>query len=180
MHWTPQLPTSLNSSTADWLTHTGSMTKRLQETAQSRFDVHIINERWVTPDQLAENERILLHLSTHEKVKLREVHLMVDGEPWIYGYTLFPETTLNDEKTHLQELGTKPLGQILFSDPSTVRHPMSFCCLTHDEPLYQQAIHGLPKTTTPLWSRRSLFTIQSRLLLLYEVFLPGLIATPPH
>lgn len=173
MKWTLHLPKELPVLLSQRLADTGSMTKYLQQCAQESFEVQVLSEDWQQSRYIDRQDAQLLKLTEHEAVKVRQVHLLVDKKAWIYGCTLFPASTLADEKTQLQGLGAKPLGQILFNDPSTKRHPIEFCEMTPQDKLYQQAVRCLSIQPHSLWARRCVFTIQTRLLLLYEVFLPA-------
>ncbi len=46
---------------------------------------------------------------------LREIILIADGEPWLAGRTVAPESTLCGPELALQQLGQTPLGRYLFT-----------------------------------------------------------------
>ena len=70
----------------------------------------------------------------------------------------------------LRELNSKPLGALLFNDPSMTRAPV--------ESSYANASAlAVPETLCDgdvfLWGRRSVFCLDQKPLLVSEVFLPG-------
>jgi chorismate--pyruvate lyase len=52
---------------------------------------------------------------------LREILLCADGEPWLAGRTVVPESTLTGPELALQKLGTTPLGRYLFTSSTLTR-----------------------------------------------------------
>ena len=78
-----------------------------------------------------------------------------DGEPWLIGRTVVPESTLNGPEQMLQQLGTRPLGRYLFSSSTLSRDFID------------------PGQVGDLWGRRSRLRLSGKPLLLTELFLPA-------
>ena len=58
---------------------------------------------------------------------IREVQLLGDGQPWVFARTLIPADTLRGRGRRLTRLGTRPLGEVLFTDPGVRRGPVNAC-----------------------------------------------------
>ena len=86
---------------------------------------------------------------------LREIILYADGEPWLAGRTVVPESTLCGPELALQQLGKTPLGRYLFTSSTLTR---DFIEIGRD---------------AALWGRRSRLRLSGKPLLLTELFLPA-------
>lgn len=108
---------------------------------------------------------------------VREVELLCDEQPWVFARTLIPATSLVGGARRLARLGSKPLGAVLFADPSTKRAAMELARLTRRDPLFAAAVDHLPLRPGQLWGRRTLFWYAGKPLLVNEIFLPTI---PPR
>lgn len=151
----------LPSNIKSWILHQGSLTKALILASNGNFKVKLLSQTWQRP---AFDEARVLKQSPHLLAQIREVVLWGCGKPWIYARSVLPAATLKGSLAHLKKLGTRPLGAILFSDPSMQRGALEFACLNPDS-------IPLP-TQSDSWGRRSVFTIQGKDLLVSEIFLP--------
>lgn len=142
---------ALDPQRLDWLLLEDSMTKRFEQ-LDKRVTVTVIQEAFVTAEAL-DNERYLLPDDT--RYWLREILLCANGEPWLAGRTLVPESTLTGPELALQKLGTTPLGRYLFTSST----------LTRDFIEVGQV--------DSLWGRRSRLRLGGKPLLLTELFLPA-------
>lgn len=142
---------ALDPQRLDWLLLEDSMTKRFEQ-LDKKVTVTVIQEAFVTAESL-ENEQHLLPADT--RYWLREILLCADGEPWLAGRTVVPETTLTGPELALQKLGTTPLGRYLFTSST----------LTRDFIEVGQV--------DSLWGRRSRLRLGGKPLLLTELFLPA-------
>lgn len=86
--------------------------------SRKRVTVTLLREEWVTGADI-ESERPLL--ADEPRYWLREILLCADGEPWLAGRTVVPESTLNGPELALRQLGTTPLGRYLFTSSSLTR-----------------------------------------------------------
>lgn len=142
---------ALDPQLLDWLLLEDSMTKRFEKRGK-RVTVTVIQEAFVTAQSL-EHERHLLPDDT--RYWLREILLCADGEPWLAGRTVVPESTLTGPELALQNLGTTPLGRYLFTSSTLTRDFIEI------------------GQTGSLWGRRSRLRLGGKPLLLTELFLPA-------
>ena len=80
----------LDSELRDWLLLEDSMTKRFEQFCR-KVHVDIIREGFIGPE-LPDDERACL--PQESRYWLREIVLCGDGEPWLIGRTVVPESTL--------------------------------------------------------------------------------------
>ena len=171
-------------NTQHWLTAKGSLTKQLRQHSPE-LDVVILSEKLERP--LA-SESQSLGLQPSESAWIRCVLLRggVQGElsllkrecsgaeNWIYARTVIPHFLESNPWFHLQQLGNKPLGEVLFQDSSIQRTPFTFA----RQPLTNWPYLPLSSNQDNKaigYARRSVFTQQQAPLLLTEVFLPRLL-----
>jgi chorismate--pyruvate lyase len=108
------------------------------------------------------------------------VQLLCDERPWVFARSLIPARTLRGRGRRLTQLGTRPLGQVLFTDPGVRRGPVEIARIAVGQRLHQQAFAGLAEPPDAIWGRRSVFWIEERPLLVCEIFLPGLPVSACH
>jgi chorismate--pyruvate lyase len=159
------LPTELVS----WLLDTGSLTRRLRQDCPGCFQVRVLWQGWSRPSR---DEAQTLQLRPHARVWTREVQLLCGGQARVFARTLVPAATLRGRGRHLTRLGSRPLGEVLFTDPGVNRGPLRIARLSAGQALYQRACAGLTTVPDRLWGRRSIFRIDGCPLLVCEIFLP--------
>jgi chorismate--pyruvate lyase len=140
----------LDSAQLDWLLLEDSMTKRFEQ--YGTVSVTLIDEGFVTRDAIAQE---LPLLPDEHRYWLREIMLCVDGEPWLAGRTVVPESTLSGPELALQQLGKTPLGRYLFTSSMLTRDFIEI------------------GRNADLWGRRSRLRLSGKPLLLTELFLPA-------
>jgi chorismate--pyruvate lyase len=109
-----------------------------------------------------------------EVALIREVQLLCGDCPWVFARTLIPASSFRGKARRLARLRNKPLGALLFSDPTTVRENMQIARLCDNHLLHQHASAGLADKTKALWGRRTLFYYAQQPLLVNEIFLPDI------
>ncbi len=153
------MDTNTSTSTYQWLTHTGLLSKALKRCCKE-LSVQVYNQliAAATPDELH-----LLQLEAEAKCFIRQVYLCGDGVPWLFARTVAPMTTYLKYKDKFDYLGTKLLGESLLSSINSIsRGAFSFTTTIAD----------WQKCCTPSHSvRRSLFKLDGYDLLLTEAFL---------
>ena len=154
-----------------WLSTKDSLTAKLRLICPD-LEVVILSEELEIP--LA-NETQSLNLGANEKVWVRCVVLKGKGANWVYARTVIPNFTETNPWSHLQKLGNKPLGEVLFQDKSIKRTPFTFATQTLDTWPYLTKHLGASQAKSKGYARRSVFTQKGAQLLLTEVFLPGLV-----
>lgn len=174
-HWTrwhtPQrrlMPTKL----ASWLTDSGSLTLRLQAYNTFDFSVQLISTYWMRP---LPDECLSLDIPLTEMAYQREVKLMDGEQANVYARTVIPLATFELMKQRFNGLGNKPLGELLFTDPSIKRGKIEIACLKPGQWLYEMAMLDAPSRPDTLWGRRSHFYLSGKKLLVNEIFLPTLV-----
>ncbi|MFO1429541.1 MAG: chorismate lyase [Candidatus Competibacteraceae bacterium] len=162
-----ELPAGL----AAWLFDPGSLTRRVRQVCPGVFRVQVLDQTWARP---LPSEADLLAVSHRQYVWVREVQLFCDTQAWVFARTVMPPVTLQGRGRRLQHLGTRPLGEVLFTDPKAKRSEVEIARIMPNQRLHQRAFGRLAEAPTEIWGRRSLFRIDGRPLLVYEVFLPSL------
>ncbi len=99
-------------------------------------------------------------IGVREQVYVREVTLKLGEQAVVVARSIIPRRTLTGYERQLMQLGSKPLGDFLFSHPRMRRHPIQ-CKQGH--------IGG-----QSAWARRSVFELSGKPLLVSEVFLERL------
>lgn len=156
---------------SSWLRDTGSLTARLVKACDGRFRVRVRHQGWGRP---LYSESRLLGMRRGETALVREVELLCNGVPWVFARTLIPASSLRGSARRLAGLGDKPLGAVLFSDPSMRRGPTQVARLLPRHPLFAVATNSLEQKPAELWGRRTRFHLAGKPLLVNEIFLPGL------
>ena len=148
----------------DWLFDDGSLTRRLIALSDDAFSVTPLQESWQTlrPDECA-----ALAVREGSVGWVREVFLRGHGQPWVFARSVASRSQLINSDLQMDELGSRSLGELLFSDQAFSRGAIEVC-------RYPQ--HWLPAAVRAeeLWARRSLFSRDGLGVLVAEVFLPEL------
>ena len=152
----------------EWLLDSGSLTQRLQQASDGQLSVQVLSQSLQIPRF---SERQALALAPRRLALIREVLLLGRGVPWVYARSVIPLQTLTGRLRKLRRLDNKPLGALLFSDPTMTREPLEWSCIpaNSSRPLIPQ----LPPLHQPLWGRRSVFKLSAKPLLVCEIFLPS-------
>jgi chorismate--pyruvate lyase len=156
-----------------WLTETGSLTAKLIANS-SAFRVQRVYQRhdfcWI--DEFAE-----IGLTKVEKVHAREVVLRCNDVPTVYAHTVLPFNSNASQWPLFRSLGEKSLGSTLFGDPQVKRGTLQFARLqpNHAAMLRAQQIVKSENFDQPLFARRSLFYRRGGVMLVTELFLPGIL-----
>ena len=161
-----KLPVDVQS----WAYESGSLTRRLRSRYGDAVAVNVLLQRWGKPFL---SERRLLALPEHGYSLIREVLLHVNGKPLILARTIIPVGTIKAANSNLSHLGSRPLGEIIFSYPKLERIAMDVALVK-------------PATWTPsaiavavidqaLWGRRTVYGIAHKHMLVSEFFLPAVL-----
>ncbi|WP_368082871.1 chorismate lyase [Klebsiella michiganensis] len=150
LHYFAAMP-PLDAHLRDWLLLEDSMTKRFEQQGK-KVSVIMVNEGFVGREALADEAPLL---PSEPRYWLREIILCANGEPWLAGRTIVPESTLSGPELALQQLGQTPLGRYLFTSSTLTRDFIEIG--RHAE----------------LWGRRSRLRLSGKPLLLTELFLPA-------
>ena len=116
------------------------------------------------------DELKVLGMSTGSYALIRQVRLCCDDSCWVYARTVIPLSSLRGKLRVYANLGTRPLGAMLFADRTMQRGEVMVTAL---------AAGVLPAALTipqqgVVWGRRSVFKVSGKPLLVSEYFLPAL------
>ncbi len=161
-----QAPKRLQS----WLTDNESLTKKLICHCAGQFRVRVQREYWQRP---LPSEAAQLGLARGSITFIREVHLTCDEQRWVFARTIIPLKTLRGALPQLTQLGTQPLGAVLFANRSVTRGALQVAQIKSLHYMYNEATLGSTQTSA-LWGRRSLFFLHGAPLLVNELFLDTL------
>lgn len=134
----------------DWLLEQGSMTRRFESFCR-RVNVQRRREGYFAASESGDD---IVLLPKSDRYWLREVLLCGDERPWLVGRMVIPESAMTGTEQALTTLGDTPLGRWLF----------------RGEPPERDYIQ-LGRAGS-LWARRSCLRLNSKPLLLTELFLP--------
>jgi len=157
--------------TLRWLLDPASLTRRIQSTCGGRFRVEVLEQGWARPQH---NEMKVLGMRDNQWALVREVRLLCDESPWVFARTVIPRTTLTGPRRRLAHLRNRPLGAVLFADPTMERGPVEIARLTPCDRLYPLAMRAVAAPPVAIWGRRSGFTRAGFPLLVSEIFLPDI------
>ena len=166
LHW--HLPSQLHPGPTpierDWLLEQGSLTRRLQALADGAFRVEPLNEGW---HNLRLDEARALGVAPGSQGWVREVLLRGHEQPWVFARSVASREALKGSGFDLAHLGSRSLGELLFTSPVFQRGPIELAHYPAD---------WLPSSVRAeqLWARRSRFARDRLSVLVCEVFLPSL------
>ena len=163
-HWTDGNALPLSIDERDWLFDQGSLTRRLTALADGAFSVVPLHEGW---QPLRSDECAVLGIADGSQGWVREVFLLGHDQPWVFARSVASRAALDAAELDLQRLGSRSLGELLFSDQAFTRGPLQVC---------RYPLAWLPEGTRQdnLWARRSTFDRAGLSVLVAEVFLPTL------
>lgn len=151
------------------LLHPGSLTARLRARCGAAFSVRVLAE---SPGRLGATEAVQLQLPAGALVCWREVYLCCHGQPVVYACSLLPRAALRGEWRDLVRLGSRPLGEMLFSHSRVRRGSMDIGQVRPGSPRHRALSRGLAVPPGPVWGRRSTFMLPTAPVVVSEFFLP--------
>jgi len=152
------------------LSDRGSLTRRLKA---RHADFRVIPvTRGFAPPFLDEAQAI--HLRPKTQAYVRDVLLMGGGRTRVFAHSVLPRASLRGGWCGITRLGSRPLGEALFTDPRIRRLGLTMRRLDARHPLYRAARRQTGLTAQHLWARRSVFCLNGHPLLVTEVFLPAI------
>ncbi len=151
-----------------WLFASGSLTQRLVQASQGHFKVQVIRNQCGVPSHC---EARAIGLKPRQVAIIREVKLCCYNQTWVCARSIIPYSTLRGPEKILANLGNKPLGSFLFQHRNMRRGTLQVAALN-------QLINE-HKSSHVYWSRRSVFYLNQRALLVSELFMPLIVALKP-
>lgn len=163
--WRPaaQFQPSPSADLADWLFDQGSLTRRLTQLSADAFSVVPLVQGWQT---LRTDECAALQVAEGSVGWVREVYLRGHEQPWVFARSVAARRALVDSHFDLESLGSRSLGELLFSDSAFARGELQ--ASPYPAEWLPQAVRE-----DGLWARRSCFRRGELAVLVAEVFLPA-------
>ncbi|MDD5276001.1 MAG: chorismate lyase [Methylovulum sp.] len=158
-----KLPAAVQS----WAYESGSLTQRLRNIYGRSVAVSVLLQQWRTPFL---SEQKLLKQPAARYCLIREVMLHADGKPLILARTIIPAETIKVAHSNLSQLGTRPLGEVIFSYPKLERVEMDVALVKPC--LWTSATFEKISINQPIWGRRTVYGIRHKHMLVSEFFLP--------
>ncbi|MCZ2894849.1 chorismate lyase [Burkholderia thailandensis] len=171
-HWRETPRPGASGVQKDWLTRGGSLTAHLARLG--RVTVRVTRETVATPWA---DERGALACAPRAPVWVREVVLAVDGTPFVAAHSIAPLAASKGVWQAMRRLRTRPLAELLYSDPEVTRSALVSRRVIAGHPLFALASHALsPGHATPhaFAARRSVFERRGTPLMVTECMLPAL------
>lgn len=147
----------------DWLFNQDSLTRRLSALSDGGFSVTPLREGWLA---LRDDECAALDVPPGSPGWVREVYLRGNGQPWVFARSVAARQALEGSGLDLQQLGSRSLGELLFSDQAFTRGELQAC-------RYPATWLPAEARENALWARRSCFRRGELAVLVAEVFLPA-------
>jgi chorismate--pyruvate lyase len=163
------LPT-FTADQKDWLTRGGSLTAHLRVLGTVTVDItrEAVGQPW-------RDESTPLDITPHTPVWTREVVLKVANVPFVAAHSIVPLDVSSGVWQAIRRLRTRPLAELLYSDSSVWRSPLTSRRITARDPLYRLAAAQMSDQTPHTFvARRSVFVRRSAPLMVTECFLPAL------
>lgn len=154
-----------------WLSDGGSLTRSVIANCHGRFRVELIAQ---ARGEALPGEAALLAAGQAQATLVREVRLHCGRDAWVFARTLIPMGSLRGPMHGLTRLGRRPLGEVLFSDPTTRRLRVEVARITPRHRLFARATAHLERRPASIWGRRTLFDYRGGRILVNELFLPGI------
>ncbi|MGZ8191055.1 MAG: chorismate--pyruvate lyase family protein [Methylococcaceae bacterium] len=165
----PGLRHKIPENIQSWTYESGSLTQRLRNFYGNNVKVKILRQQWQTPFL---TERRSLELPEHHYCLTREILLQADGKPLILARTIIPASTIKVARSNLSHLGTRPLGEVIFSYPKLERIAMDVTLVNPCS--WTQLATNEANINEPIWGRRTVYAIRHKHLLVSEFFLPDI------
>jgi len=174
--WLPiqQMPAEIAGNLQLWIAMQTSLTEQLRKLGA--FQVKVLQEYWGNATT-AENHA--LSIPDSEKSWQRDVVLLLNGVPVIVAHSLIPLSMVEDPTLELKQLGTRSLGEIIFTELHGARELLEYANLTAEHYLFILAKPFIEKQNKNLYARRSIIKVKQHQLLINEVFLPSIEVCKP-
>lgn len=150
-----------------------STTAYFKKICPTGFNVFVLNQSW---RGLKPGEHEALTVPNEDLVFVREVVLRCHDTVLMYARSVFPEDILNGEGKVFEHLGNRSLGEVLYQDPHLKRELISVQQIDQTSKDYAMVAEYMSTRPKNLWARTSRFYYYGKPLLLYEIFMPPLVA----
>jgi chorismate lyase len=154
---------------ASWIYESGSLTARLRRLYGDTFNLRVVDQSW---SRLFYGEGLSLAAPRYRHALVREVLLCNGERPLVAARSIMPSEALQGSGSRLARLGTRPLGEILFSYRGLRRDRLDYARIG--------AVDWQPDAARftggeDAWGRRSLYRVAGGHILVCEFFLSELL-----
>ena len=141
----------VNENIKSWLIEKGPITKRIK--SKESFKLNLIKDEI---SAVNDSKKKFLE-ETSDNIKVREVILLGNNIPRVYAKSLIPIRTIENGFSRLGELGTKPLGDILFEKEIFKKTDVVYAQFQDKDSIF--------------WGRKTKYIVKNMPLSVMEVFL---------
>ena len=142
-----------NNSIKSWLIENGPITKRIS--VNEDFELNLIRDEI---DKVNEIDEKYLGNCVGD-IKVREVILLGNKMPKVYAKSLIPVNTIKNGFSKLGNLGTKPLGDILFEKDIFKKVDVTYSTFSDEVNIF--------------WGRKTKYLVKNLPFSVMEIFLIG-------
>ena len=157
-----------------WLSDTGSLTQKIEKAIGQKLEVRVLRDY---SQSLNKDESRYFHFRIR-RCRVREVFLCANNVPLVIAHSVIPTLSSSGSNHAILRLGKKPLGAVLFAKTrkhSKSKPPREIARLDKSSALWKKCSLYLPEIISPLWARRTLYSLKGRPILVNEIFLPELL-----
>ena len=140
-----------NKKIISWLSEKGPITQRIKK--NGNFKLHLIQDEL---SKISEDDKKFVN-SESEKIKKREVLLLCNDLPVVFAQTIIPIETIENGFNKLGNLGSKPLGDILFEKDIFLRELILYASFKNESNIY--------------WGRKAKYSVKGYKFSVMETFL---------
>ena len=108
-----------------------------------------------------------------------EVLVCLNQVPLVMAHSIIPTTSSCGSNHPILRLGKRPLGAVLFAKThqhSKQKARREIAHLDQHNVLWKKSAKRYPDLPSPVWGRRTLYSLKGRPLLVTEIFLPSLLS----
>lgn len=154
----------------NWISDRSSLTEKIKQKCLGQFSVNVLcHEMIPAPDYTCE----ALEIKPGAELLHREVMLCDNEIPLVFACSLLPGDALIGRFGEIRELGARPLGHWIFSEPVLHRQSMEFATIQSDAKLFNR-LHTHHPMTGKIPGRKTVFTGANYPFMVSEFFLPEL------
>ena len=158
-----------------WLSDTGSLTQKIERAIGHKLEVLVLKD---SRQNLNSDESRYFHFRIR-RCRVREVLLCLNQVPLVMAHSIIPTTSSCGSNHPILRLGKRPLGAVLFAKThqhSKQKARREIAHLDQHNVLWKKSAKRYPDLPSPVWGRRTLYSLKGRPLLVTEIFLPSLLS----
>ena len=152
-----------------WLSRPGALTAGLRELGV--LTLQVITEQTALA---ADDEAQALRLTAHNRVRIREICMSINGTPCILARSVTRFESSLGVWRGVRHLGSRPLADLLYDDRTVRRGPFEMSRISRSQGIGRLVHRQMSSLTASdaVLARRSVFYRHHQALLVCEAFLP--------